>query len=328
MRRTSPPRSSRRRRWAAGVALATLALGLSCARPAPPLRVGANVWPGYEPLFLAKDLGLHRGHAIQLIEFSSATEVIRAYRDGLLDVAAVTGDEALLASQRRSGDRIVLVCDVSAGGDVLLARPGIASLPELRGKRVGVETTALGAYMLSRALRRGGLEPSEVQVVPLPLSSQEQAIASGAVDAVVTFEPHRTRILAAGARQLFDSSQIPGEIVDVLLARGGLRPSQEDALRELVEGWFQALAHLQAQPAEAAARASRREGLEPEQVLAALHGLRVPDRAENLRLLGQGGDGLAPVLRELSAAMAQARITPEPPALPALDPSYASGAAP
>ncbi len=328
MTRTSPPPRTHGLRRGLPAALAALVLALGCARPERPLRVGANVWPGYEPLFLARSLGLHRGDAIQLIEFSSATEVIRAYRDGLIDVGAVTGDEALLASRRRTGDRIVLVCDASAGGDVLLARPDITSIGQLRGKRVGVETTALGAYVLSRALARGGVAPSEVRVVPLPLSRHEQAIPSGAVDAVVTFEPHRTRILARGARQLFDSSQIPGEIVDVLLARGGLARSQERALRALVDGWFEALAHLRAQPQDAAARMARREGLAPAELLAAFRNLRLPDRAENLRLLGPGEGGLAPTLRRLSAAMAEDRPAPGAPAVPALDPAYVAGGSP
>ncbi len=322
MSRTSPQRSSAwPRRLLVG---AVAALAAACARPPQPLRVGSNVWPGYEPLFLARSLGLHRGQAIQLLEFSSASEVIRAYRDGLIDVAAVTADEALLASRGRTGDRVVLVCDFSAGADALLARRGIGSIAELRGKRLGVETTALGAYVLARALEHGGLTPSDVRVVSVPLALQVQALAAGTVDAVVTFEPQRTRLLAAGARSLFDSSQIPGEIVDVLLARGGLDAAQERSLRVLVASWFPARGQLQGQPAAAA----RREGLTPAEFVAALAALRLADRAENLGLLEDGAGNLAPTFRRLSRTLVQARLAGEELAPPALDPAYVREAAP
>lgn len=327
MWRTSSLRTSSRRSCALAL-LGALSLGLACARPERPLRVGANVWPGYEPLYLAGELGHYRGRSIQLFSFSSATEVIRAYRNGLIDVAALTADEALLASRGREGDRIVLVCDFSAGADALVARPQIGSLAELRGKRVGVETTAVGAYLLARGLERGGLATSEVQVVSLPRDEQPAAMATGTVDAVVTFEPHRSRILATGARQLFDSSQIPGEIVDLLLARPGLDPSQERALAALVAGWFQALAQLQASPEAAATFMARREAVSREEFLRSLRGLALPDRRANLALLDPSRGELRETLRALSAVMARARLTPAELTPPTLEPRYVQGAAP
>ncbi len=112
--------------------------GGGCGRASPAtLRVGSNVWPGYEPLFLARDLGLFGGAPIQLLEFPSSTEVIRAYRNGAIDVAAVTADEALLLAESNPGQRIILVCDVSRGADVILARPAATSMSDLRGRRIG-----------------------------------------------------------------------------------------------------------------------------------------------------------------------------------------------
>ena len=289
-----------------------------CGQPQPPLRIGANVWPGYEPMYLARSLGYCGVDKVQLIDFSSSSEVIRAYRNGLIDVAALTADEALQASEGEAGHRIVLVCDFSDGADVLLAKPDIQSLADLKGRRVGVETTALGAYVLGRALERGGLSSDDVQVVPVPLLEHESAFKSGAVDAIVTFEPHRSRLLASGARKLFDSSQIPGEIVDVLLTRKNLADSQRRDLDALISGWFRALDYLQKKPSDAAARMAVREAVTPEEFLASLQGLKLPDREANLRLLGGSSGNLTATMRQLSATMLKQKIiskSVEPPQL-------------
>lgn len=274
-----------------------------CRPSEEPLRVGANVWPGYDLMFLARELGYYDEQTIRLIDFSSAAEVSRAYRNRLLDVAALTADEALAVTSGQTDHRIVLVFDFSNGADVLLSRPEIRSIEDLRGRRVGVETTALGAYMLARALEGGGLSPRDVTVVEVPLSRHEKAFAAGEVDAVVTFEPIRSRLLASGARKLFDSSQIRGEIVDVLLTRLELPEGKRRALAALVSGWFRALDYLEKHPADAAARIAPREGVTAEQFLASLGGLQLADRQANLRLLGRASDNLEATLSRLSAVM-------------------------
>lgn len=301
--------------------LLMLGLGLpSCAPPEVPLRVGANAWPGYEPMFLARSLGCYEGHPIQLLVFPSTVEIIRAYRNGLIDVAAVTLDEALLISQTQpSQHRIVLACDGSHGADVILARPQFPTLHDLQGRRVGVETTALGAYVLARALEQVGLEPTDVTTVEVPLSRHVAAFTTGQVDAVVTFEPHRSTLLAAGAATVFDSSKIPGEIVDVLLTRRELSDSQSQALAALVSGWFRGLDHLRQHPDDAARRSAPRANVTPQQFLDSLQGLQLYDLQDNLRMLGSTSENLNPALQRLSDVMFRHRILSRPIEPPLLD---------
>ena len=283
-----------------------------CDKPAPPLRVGANIWPGYEPLFLARDLGYYGGQPVQLLSFLSTTEVIRAYRNGALDVAAVTADEALMLAETLPDQRILLVCDFSLGADVILAKPQFPSLPDLKGRRIGVETTALGAYMLARALARAGMTAHDVTVVPMPLDEHEAAFRQDRVDAVVTFEPSRSRLLAAGAVPVFDSSQIPGEIVDVLLTRAEKMDAARQPLTALVRGWFKALDYLRQNPADAARRMALRQQLTPEALVGSLQLLKFPDREANLRLLGASTNNLATTLRQLSAIMREHKLLERP----------------
>lgn len=282
---------------------ALVILGSCIPATSPPLRVGANVWPGYEPLYLARDLGYYGDHPVQLVDYPSATEVSRALRNGDLEVAALTLDETLSLMETNPDVRAVLVTDVSAGGDAILAKPEIKALAELKGRRVGVESNALGAFVLSRSLDQVGLSPQDLEIVSLGVSEHEHAFKEGAVDAVVTFEPTRSNLLAAGANLLFDSTQIPGEIVDVLVVPQAVLENQRNTLDGLVQGWFRALDYMAKDPKDAAKRMAPRQEVSPEQFLASLELLHIPDLTENQDLLSKTNPKLLEVAEQLSTLM-------------------------
>jgi NitT/TauT family transport system substrate-binding protein len=266
-----------------------------------PLRLGTNVWPGYEPLYLAAQRENWRQRLqLRLVEYPSATEVIRAFRNRALEAAALTLDEVLVLQEAGLPLKVITVLDISAGGDVILAKPEIAEFAQLRGRRIGVEGGALGAYVLTRALELNQMNIDQVQVVNLDVSAHEGAYLTGEIDAAVTFEPVRTRLLAAGARELFSSRQIPGEIVDVLVVHEEVLARDRARFAELVAGWFRALAYMAAEPAAAAEFTAQRLKVSPQEVLASYQGLDLPGAAANARLLG--GE-LQPVLQRLQQTM-------------------------
>lgn len=289
-----------------------LALAACSDKPIEPLRIATNIWPGYEPLYLARDLGEFEGTPVGMVEMPSNTESIRAFRNGAVEAAALTLDEVLMLQQDGIDVRILFVMDVSDGADVVMARPGIASLKGLAGKRVGVEGSALGAYMLGRALDAAGLHPSDVKIVPLTVDQHEQAYLSGAVDAVVTFDPVRTRLLHAGAHVIFDSSRIPNEIFDVLVTRGDILKQRPQDFQHLKESWFRAVAYLRARPDDAAQRIAKRIGISGKEYLDSLNGLKIPDRAENIRLLEGAAPTILAAAQRLADAMLQKKLLHAP----------------
>ena len=280
-----------------------VALGACPNRTHAPLRLGTNVWPGYEPLYLARELGYFDTAPVTLVEYLSASEVMRAFRNQALEAAALTLDEALLLLQHQIPIRVVLVTDISHGGDVILGAPGLAHVTDLVGKRVGVESTALGAYLLSRALELHGMSLTDLTVAPLEVGEHAAAYKAGKVDAVVTFEPVRSQLLALGARELFTSREIPGEIVDVLVVRQAYLDAHPGPVRQVVDGWFRALEYFAAHPKEAANRMQKRLKLSPEDVLKSYDGLRLPDRAENDKLLGGPSPALLSIINRLQEVM-------------------------
>lgn len=278
--------SMTRRQFLAGTAAAVAAPLVGCADEARmPLRVAMNSWPGYEPLYTARALGLLPEDAIRLIEMPSTTEAMRIFRSRDLDVLAVTLDEALLLASQRQDISIVLVADYSEGGDSIIGKPPLADVTDLRGKRIGVEDTALGAYMLSRALALHSLAPTEVVTLRLPLDQHEAAFLSNKIDAVVTFEPTRSRLLGHGAVELFSSREIPGEVVDILVVHSDLLPGRLEDVRLLYRTWTAGLVAMHRDPDQAMRRLEERLGLKPGEGRRQMSMIRVPDSAECRQLL-------------------------------------------
>jgi NitT/TauT family transport system substrate-binding protein len=303
-------RSSRAIRWLGIVASVALFLCLSgCARePETALRIGTNVWIGSEPLYLARELGYLDPAVVQLVEYPSASEVLRAYRNQAIDGMVISLDELFGLAVDGLQPRVILVVDVSHGADVVVGRAGMKTMRDLKGKSVAVESGALGAFVLSRALTLNGMQASDVSVVHLESNEQPKAFEQGAVDGAVTFDPYRAKFLQAGAAILFDSTQIPGEIVDLVAVRANVINKQPKAIEALLGGWFKATDYMKRDPKDAARRMGIRQQTTGEQFLEAQKGLQVPTREENLRMLGGPTPQLAVSGRKLMNLMVDAKL--------------------
>ncbi len=268
------------------MAASSLLALLPACEPKRPLRIAAHVWPGYEPLFLAQEREWINHDEVRLIETRSATESMQQLANGMIDGAALTLDEVLRARAMGLPLSAVLVFDISAGADVLLSRPQLQKIPDLKGKRIGFEQGAVGDLMFSIAMKTNGLNLDAVKQIHIPIDEHLNAWKSGAVDALITYEPVSTRIVAEGGIRLFDSRKIPDTIVDVLAIRNDrLEAHHANAIRGLLTAHLKALSYINTNPQDASYRMAPRLGLPPEQVLTTFRGLVLPNLENNRRLL-------------------------------------------
>ncbi len=303
---------------AVGSAIAPLA---GCDRGSEaPLRIGTNVWIGSEPLYLARDLGRLDPKRLRLAEYPSASEVLRAFRNEAIDGMVISLDELLGLVADGLDARVILVVDVSDGADAVVGRAGMRSMEDLRGRRVAVESGAVGALVLSRALALSGMAPGDVVVVHLDSNEQPDAFHQGLVDGAVTFDPYRRRLLDAGATTLFDSSRIPGEIVDLIAVRADVIGPAAASLAQLLAGWFDAVDYIAREPLDAARRMAVRQQSGAGDFLGALRLLHLPGREENLAMLAGEEPQLADVAARLARVMSDNGLLPDSlgPSLPAI----------
>ncbi len=279
--------------------LIVLAVGACSRSNVEPIRIGYNEWPGYEVLYLADQLRLFQKHGVRvsLQDFASFSDVLRAYQEGRLEGATMTLVEFLRISGIPDPPVAVLAIDASAGSDGIVARPGIGGMRELKGRRIGVESLALGGYVLGRALDRSGMTLSDV--IPVNMTPDEEgmdAFRNGRIDALVTFEPSLSELeRTAGGKKIFSSREIPNEIIDVLVFSPRVLKTRRADCKRVLEAWFEAMDYWAAHPKEAEEIMSRRERTSPEMFRESLQGLTIYSREDNLRLFGQA-DGKAPLL--------------------------------
>ena len=110
--------------------------------------------------------------------------------DGAADLATNAETQLLRYSVENPNLRVVMT--VTEGLYRIVARrsAGIATVADLRGKRVATIPQTSSGYFLKLMLERAGLQFEDIVAVPItPLAGMTQALARGEVDAVVIWEP-------------------------------------------------------------------------------------------------------------------------------------------
>jgi NitT/TauT family transport system substrate-binding protein len=276
-------------------ALLSLAAALaSCSWHEPePLRIGISDWPPFEFLHLAREKGFfeEEGVQVRLIEFASMSDARRAFEHRQIDGGLFSIFETLhVRANSVRGLKVPLVIDFSDGADAILARPGIADIGALRGKRLGIDLGALGVYVADRALNLHGLSLDDVTVVSVEDIDMLHYLEEDRVDAVVNYPPTRTNIESKGlARAIFTSRQIPGEIVDVLALDETVIEERSADVARLIRAFYRAVDYARAHPDEAYAIMAKREHLEVADFRAALEsGITLVPLADQERFLAKG----------------------------------------
>ena len=290
----------------AGSVAAALMAACKQTLEAPPIRIGMNTWVGYDPLVLARDRQLLDTKQIRVIELGSTSETMRYFRNGLLDVAALTLDEAMRLSAEGVDLRVVAVIDESQGGDVVMAAPGITSLAQLKGASIAVETRTTGALVLHQLLEAAGLQANEVRVVNVEAMEQRVALQSQRVSVAISYEPVAQHLREAGFRPLFDSAQLPGQVIDVYAVRSDFLqkfPAQVDAF---LAAWQRGVWEFQQHPARSTTLLAPGVDVTPEHYMEAMGQIRLFDTAASLAWmegepspLGQRARNLVPMLQAM-----------------------------
>jgi len=273
-----------------------------------PVTIAANIWPGYELMFLAQREEWFNVKKVQIIETASMTASIELLKQGKADGAALTLDEVLKARAEGLPLSVVLILDLSAGSDMLLARADIRQLSDLKGRTIAYDGT-LGEIMLIEVLRAAGLTRKDIVPLPVPIEQQMEAWQQRQADAFITYEPIASQLVGLGAVRLFDSRQIPNLIVDVLaIHRRALDRAHAEAIRDLVAGHLRAVDHLMHNPQDAAYRVSAHLKLPVDKVLPVFKGMVLTGADRNHRLLSGSPPPLLIDARRLAAILIESRL--------------------
>lgn len=277
----------------------------------PPLKIARHIWPGYEFLYFAEKAGFYDGTGVEFLDTNSASESMAALLSGEVDGAALTLDEVLLCLDKGADLTIALVFDISSGADVVVSKPEINTIQQLKGKRIGVEVTALGNLILSKLLDQAGLVNDDVTVVFSTIDHHMTSWEKGDLDAIITYEPVASQLIKKGGKRLFDSRKMPDTIFDVLAVRTERIFSDQKRVCDVINGHFYGLDAFIKNPVDTAYRLAERMNLNGSEVLSAYHGLNLPTSTANHQLLAKDGR-IKKVAHELSELMLQQQMLSKP----------------
>ena len=258
-----------------------------------PVVLGITPFSGYAYFYLADAKGFLKQHGanVELTDFSSLADVRRAYERGQIDVMPGTLVELLgVLSMSDHAAQAFLVIDYSKGADALLADSKIKTIAELKGKKIAFEAGTVDMVMLHHALQSAGMTLADIKPVPMPQAEMPAAFASGKIDAAEVYPPVSLEILASGkAHKLFDSSQVPLTVADVLIAEKDYIQKKSGELAALVKAYYEAKDFAQAHPEEARRIICQRIGIREEDYDSAFQGVEFFGVEEQAGLLQSKG---------------------------------------
>jgi NitT/TauT family transport system substrate-binding protein len=271
-------------------ALAFLPTPLVSARAAPatgaPVTIGVVNWIGYGPLYCATANGYYRkyGWNVRLVVFSDNSLMSGALEGGELDASTLTYDQVMVADARGWQLKVVMPVDYSTGGDAILATAAVHSVHDLKGRKVAFQTLSPSDFLLGYALAHAGLSEKDIHPVNSTPEGVPGIMASGAVDAGVTYEPSVSTILRLGGGKQFhvlvSSRDAPGMITDVLAVRAATISKDPVLIDGLIRGTLDGLAFMKAEPERAAAIIASALGITPSEAHAQLSNIENPPLAE------------------------------------------------
>ncbi|WP_020210826.1 putative urea ABC transporter substrate-binding protein [Gilvimarinus chinensis] len=187
------------------------------------------------------------GIEIDVVQINDYIESINQYTAGEFDACTMTNMDALTIPAASGVDSTALIVgDFSNGNDGVVLRSK-DQLADIKGQRVNLVELSVSHYLLARALETESMTEADVQVVNTSDADMVALYNSGSVSAVTTWNPLLNTILAEDdANLVFDSSQIPGEIMDLLVVNTSTLEASPELGKALVGAWYEIMSIMSA----------------------------------------------------------------------------------
>ncbi|MDZ8183510.1 MAG: ABC transporter substrate-binding protein [Nostoc sp. ChiSLP02] len=285
-----------------------------------PIQVGFSAWPGWFPWQVSQEQKLFEKNKVNvdLKWFDGYLDSINALRAGQLNANTQTLNDTISSVAAGSDQVIVLVNDNSTGNDKIIAREGINSIADLKGKKIAVEEGTVDHFLLLLGLSKVGLTQSDIQFQPLETGAAAAAFVAGQVDAVGVFAPFTTKALSrSGSKELFSSKDFPGAIPDHLVVSRKLINEHPQDVQALVNTWFATLDFIKANRDKAYEIMAKRAGVSVAEYKAYDAGTKIFSIEDNLQAFSPGNDmkSLSFAAGKISKFLVDAGLTKQAPNL-------------
>ena len=184
---------------------------------------------------------------IDVVQINDYVESINQYTAGAYDGCAMTNMDALTIPAAGGVDSTALIVgDFSNGNDGVVLK-GADTLADIKGQDVNLVELSVSHYMLARGLESVGLSEKDLTVVNTSDADLVSAYTSDGVTAVATWNPLLSEITRMpNSHKVFDSSKIPGEIIDLMIVNTETLNANPNFGKALTGAWYEIMATMSA----------------------------------------------------------------------------------
>src|SRR6056297_2487056 len=243
------------------VAASTALLALSIVSPAAlaekksEFSICWSIYVGWVPWDYGEQEGVVKkwadkyGISIDVVQINDYVESINQYTAGQFDGCTMTNMDALTIPAAGGVDSTALIVgDFSNGNDAVILK-GEDELAAIEGQTVNLVELSVSHYLLARGLESVGLSERDVTVTNTSDADMVSAYTTDDVTAVVTWNPLVSEILSMpGSNKVFDSAQIPGEIIDLMIVNTETLAANPEFGKALTGAWYEIMGTLGALP--------------------------------------------------------------------------------
>lgn len=221
-----------------------------------------------------------------------------AFKNGNIDLLWGTIDALPTEMEGLSqyDPQVVFQADWSRGGDAVVVRRGIATVADLKGKKVAVAPMTPSHSFLLWLLDAGDLALTDISLVEVPSAiDAADAFKSGTVDAAVVWSPDDKDCVTKvpGSRVLESTRNASHIIADVFIAKKQFIQNNKAQLQKLYEGWMIGAAEINSQESakqKAAGILAAGFNLPLDFCLDAINNVRLATHGDNLDFFGINRD--------------------------------------
>ena len=198
-------------------------------------------------IWVAKDAGLFKKHGLdaEIVFFRGgqmATQALVAGDPPIVNIGTV------VQAGLQGHDVVLIASSENAYNYSVVARPGIAKIEQLKGKRLGVSGFGSASYNASLILlKKFNLEPNKdvALVVAGPTSDRLSAVEAGRIDATVLTPSELPRARKQGLVEVYDMLDLGIEVQGngFATSRSYIK-SQRDTVLSALKGYVEAIYYI------------------------------------------------------------------------------------
>ena len=210
-----------------------------------------SIYAGWMPWAYGAESGIVKKWAdkydinIDVVQINDYIESINQYTVGEFDACTMTNMDALTIPAAGGVDSTALIVgDFSNGNDGIILK-GESELAAIKGQNVNLVELSVSHYLLARALDSVGLSEADVQVVNTSDADMVAIYGTDDVTSVATWNPLLSEISQQpSSTVVFNSAQIPGEIIDLLVINTETLNAHPELGKALTGAWYEIMATM------------------------------------------------------------------------------------